>query len=175
LQNNKFYAGHSMEFMNKFIEAIPKKKKYHLDIAVGLTEVINHLSLCKKRNDNLILDHKILKEFGLYFQHIPRYLKCFEQAGLIELSLRKGAAPKVKLLFLDPLRYVPNYKQINKVHNKGNKRNLMQMHKAPSANALGDLMQIREVENPSCKGPKEPPKGGKQGEGLRKEEGPHDQ
>ena len=144
-----------MEWMNKFIEAIPKKKKYHLDIAVGLATVINHLSICKKRNDNLVLDHVILKEFGLYFQHIPRYLLCFEEAGLIKVVLKNGAAPQINLLVIDPIRYVPNYKKVQ----RGNKRNLMQNTQVPSANALDDLMQMHEVENPSSKGAKEPLKG----------------
>lgn|GEM_PF-2947829 len=158
MQNNKFYAGHSMEWMNKFIESIPKKKKYHLGIAAGLATAINHLSICKKRNDNLVLEHTILEEFGLGHKHISRYLLCFERAGLIEVTLKNGAAPKVKLLLIDPLRYVPNYKQLQ----RGNKRNLDQKDQVPRPNSLGHLDQIIQVINPRSKGPKEPRVNGNQ-------------
>ena len=169
MQNNKFYAGHSMEWMNKFMETIPKKKKYRLNIAYCLAEAINHLSILKKRNDNLVLNHDILKEFNLWYKHIPRYLLCFEKAGLIETSLKNGAAPKIKLLLVDPLRYVPYYKQSNSTKkHKGNKRNLDQNDQPPRPKRLGNLDQNDQVETLNFEGPKEPPKEPpKQGKGVK--------
>jgi len=99
------------------MEAIPKGKKYRLNIAFCLAIAINHLSVCKKRNDNLVLDHKVLSEFYIWHKHISRYLRCFEQAGLIEVTSKKGAAPRIKLLLLNSRGYIPNYKQ-NKYEDK---------------------------------------------------------
>ena len=159
-----FYAGHSMEWIERFKKAIPNTSKLHLTNAICLAEAIHHQTTFKKRND-IILNRKALRDFGLNYHRVKPYLLCFEKAGLIELTIKRRSPTKVKLILLDSHQYVPKNNEIKDTYN--NKSNYVRMNLTQGSNKPSNYARTDLDENNNSENPKEPPKGGKQEEGPR--------
>jgi len=129
--NGPYYAGHGINWMQEFLDAVPKW--YHKDIAFCLACAIHHLYIIKKSN-KLKLNHKILSEFCIVRQRVAKYLQFFKDAGLIDYQIQRGSTPKVTLL------KVPNTnKQL--INNK----QLTNKQKEPVTNRTGKLLQTEQV------------------------------
>ena len=162
------------------MDSIPERKWYHKNIAFLLAQAINDLAILNKTTENLVLTHKVLQKFNLWHKHIPRYLKCFEEAGLIKCDFKNGQAPKITLLVVDGRGKPKNNLDQNSQsttsitstpiinNNIINKRNLDQNDQVPRPNGLGDLDQNDQVQK-SSKGGVGEVEGGRmvEGEGGR--------
>ena len=61
--NGAFYAGHGIDWMQKFLDAIPNKQRTSKSIAYALASCIHHQVIYTK-NTNITLTHKKLNSFG---------------------------------------------------------------------------------------------------------------
>jgi len=119
--NDVFYAGHGLDWMRKFLDAIPKKQRVSKSIAYALASCIHHQVLYTK-NTNITLTHKKLNSFGIDRRSIQLYLFYFQKAGLINYTIKKGNAPKIKLILLSNsvlLTTKSSTKTIKATYNKG--------------------------------------------------------
>ena len=113
--NTTFYSGHSLEWTQKFIEALPKKKGLDYAKAVCIAALLQHkYTLTKKRE--IILNHTDLRNFGLWERNLIKYLPYFEEEKLITWVRKKGAPPKIILNSLPPNYVLNNKKKINKIN-----------------------------------------------------------
>jgi hypothetical protein len=147
---DEYYAGHSFAWIQKFLDSVPERKWHRKAIAYCLAETINDLSIRGKTTKNLLLSHKALQRFDLWHKHIPRYLECFKQAGLIDYTIKKGAAPRLTLLFTDLRgKNRDSTTHHNSTYNKKNKRNrhLDQKAQVPRPKSIGYLDQKAQVQN----------------------------
>jgi hypothetical protein len=106
-----FYAGHSFDWMKRFLNAIPKGSRLVKSTAVCIAEVIHHQFIYKKQ-PILILNHAILERFGVGRQHIKPYLLHFQEVGLINVSFKRGVSPKIELLAVPPKYLIINNEAI---------------------------------------------------------------
>jgi len=119
--NDVFYAGHGLDWMRKFLDAIPKKQRVSKSIAYALASCIHHQVLYTK-NTNITLTHKKLNSFGIDRRSIQLYLFYFQKAGLINYTIKKGNAPKIQLILLSNsvlLTTKSSTKTIKATYNKG--------------------------------------------------------
>ncbi len=111
----KYYAGHSFQWMESFMKAIPKGQRLVGGIAFSLACCIHHQYIYKKHK-TFKLSHKILESFKVDSRHIRPYLCAFQQAGLIKYNIKNGKKPIITLLL------IPS-NTINNIINKHKKRN----------------------------------------------------
>lgn len=95
----KYYAGHSFNWMNYFINAIPANQGFVKCIAVCVAEAIHHQCIYTKQ-PIFSLSHSVLDCFGIDRRSVKQYLLFFQKAKLIKVSFKQGASPKIKLLLL---------------------------------------------------------------------------
>lgn len=100
---SKYYAGHSMDWIKKFREAIPEKSHLRRIVARSIAEAIQHQYSCTRKED-IILNSSSLKDFDICSKNMKPYLQYFQEAELLEVSFKKGKAPRIKLVCL-PSRY----------------------------------------------------------------------
>ena len=101
---NNYYAGHDLEWMEKFMKAFSKKsKKQRLvkSTAFAIACCIHHQYIYK-RQKTFKLSHKILSLFGIDSRYLKPYLFFFQQAGLLKFKIEKGKSPIITLKFLPP-------------------------------------------------------------------------
>ena len=142
--NNSFYAGHRIEWTQKFIDSIHsynKKNKKTLwpSRAFCVACALQHKYTLEKKK-TITLDHKTLELFEVSARRLKIYLQVFEQAGLIIFSYKMGAAPIVTLISL-PYKYVQKNKRII------DKRNLYQSDEVTST-------KVYRLPIPKCIGSK---------------------
>ncbi|EMR74256.1 hypothetical protein MBGDN05_00686 [Thermoplasmatales archaeon SCGC AB-539-N05] len=114
----QFYAGHSFDWMNKFLNAIPKKHRLKQSIAFSLAACIHHQFIYTKQS-TFKLTHKTLDSFGVNRRSIRPYLTLFQKAGLIDYNVKRGRSPIVELLVLPTDHYIINKKTIKEYIIKG--------------------------------------------------------
>lgn len=95
-----FYNRHSLVWMRKFTNSIPKNSHLSRPIAFCLAAAIHHQTTIKK-SSSIQLTHTVLEEFSLHRRHLKRYLKYFQKAKLIQFSISQGSTLSVKLLEKD--------------------------------------------------------------------------
>jgi len=142
--NNEFYAGHSIAWIQKFIDAVHfynkrNKKTLRPSRAFCVACAIQHKYTLEKKKV-ITLDHKILDEFKVSARRLKTYLELFEQAGLLTFSYKMGAAPVITLTSL-PYMYVQKNKRIK------DKRNLYQSDEVTST-------KVCRLPIPKCIGSK---------------------
>ena len=101
---NNYYAGHDLEWMEKFMKAFSKKsKKQRLvkSTAFAIACCIHHQYIYK-RQKTFKLSHKILSLFGIDYRYLKPYLILFQQAGLLKFKIEKGKSPIITLKLLPP-------------------------------------------------------------------------
>ena len=157
---SEFYAGHSMEWMDRFVNAIPKGLQLRRGTVVGIASAIHHQFTLSKKED-ITLSHSILEYFAVNPRCIKPYLLLFKKEGLIDVVFKKGASPKVKLLCL------PQYR---KTLINNNKRNLHQISHVPTPNRSGFKKNIKKGRNGGSKSGSQGYKGTK-GARDRREQG----
>lgn len=97
----KYYAGHSMNWIERFKVSIPKESRLKQSIALCIAMALQHQYNCTK-NIDIILNHSALAYFGVDSRCIRPYLLYFQQAGLIQVFFKRKAAPRVTLVSLPP-------------------------------------------------------------------------
>ena len=105
----KYYAGHSFEWMQRFLQAIPKSRVKC--IAVCLAEAIHHKFIYTKQ-PVFNLSHSTLEKFGITRQSSRPYLQFFQEAELINVTFRNKASPIIQLLLLPTNYYNINNKTL---------------------------------------------------------------
>jgi len=90
-----------MGWIRKFREAIPEKSHLRRIIARSIAEAIQHQYNCTGKED-IILNSFSLKDFDICSKNMKPYLQYFQKAGLLEVSFKKGKAPRIKLLCRPP-------------------------------------------------------------------------
>ena len=111
--SGSYYSGHTIEWMEKFLEAIPRKQQYKKAIAYALASCICHQYVYTKK-DSFKLNHAVLAGFGLNRRSIKLYLEFFTEAGLIEYSIEKGKSPVVRLILTSNILSLVNKYNLNK-------------------------------------------------------------
>jgi len=121
--NEKFYAGHNMNWMQQFLDAVPNKKRTSKSIGFSLACCIHHQYVYKKKNIFKI-NHNSLQYFGVKRKSLKTYLEYFKQARLINYTIKNGKIPTIELLLI-PTNYLLINKQLkttNIYHTGGIKR-----------------------------------------------------
>ena len=98
---SRYYAGHSMDWIKKFKEAIPEESHLRRIIARSIAEAIQHQYNLTGKED-ISLNSTSLKDFDICSKNMKPYLQYFQEAGLLEVSFNKGKAPKIKLVCRPP-------------------------------------------------------------------------
>lgn len=156
--NGSFYAGHGIDWMQKFLDAIPNKQKFSKSIAYALASCIHHQVIYTK-NTNITLTHKKLNFFGLDRRSIQTYLFYFQKAGLINYLIKKGNAPKIQLILLSNSTLLTtnnNTKTIKAIYNKGTP-----VHKSIGGCTLKYRLGVHKSTGSNSRRIKEPSKGGR--------------
>ncbi len=113
-----YYAGHSFGWMNKFLNAIPKKQRLKRSIAFGIASCIHHQFIYTKQS-LFKLSHKTLNSFGVNRRYLEPYLSLFQEAGLIKYYTEKGKSPIIHLLLRPTNSYIITNDKLNKYIIKG--------------------------------------------------------
>lgn len=116
--NETFYAGHDFKWMNKFLNAIPKKHRFRQSIAFALAACIHH-QFVYTRQSIFNLSHKTLESFGIERRCLKPYLFLFQKAGLLDYTIKKGTSPIIQLIVLPTNYYIINNKTIKQYIIKG--------------------------------------------------------
>ncbi|MBN2065416.1 MAG: hypothetical protein JW771_01220, partial [Candidatus Thermoplasmatota archaeon] len=64
---NQFYAGHDIQWMQRFLDAVPEGRRFQKPIAYCLACCIHHHFVYTK-HDVVRLNHEKLQQFGLIRQ-----------------------------------------------------------------------------------------------------------
>jgi len=103
MKKEPFYAGHSFEWIDKFVSAVPKTKGNRRDTAFCIAAAIQHQYTCTKQT-TIKLDSKLLENFCINRRQLNKYLSYFQDNELLTFFIKKGKTPVINLLYL-PLQY----------------------------------------------------------------------
>ena len=116
--NNGYYAGHSFEWMQKFLNTIPRKKGLSKTNGYAIASCLHHQCIYSKQQV-FKLNHRLLKHFGINRKSLPIYLTFFKNAELINYRIKKGSLPIINLLELPYTNYKINKSNLKIYNIKG--------------------------------------------------------
>jgi hypothetical protein len=159
----EFYAGHSFDWIQKFLDSIPEKRWFHKNIVFCIACCIHH-QYVYKRQSTFKLTHKKLASFGVNRKNLKRYLEVFQQAGLIKYKIELKKSPVITLLSLPNNKQVRSNKSINIYHpyvqkstTPCKKKDMLQVQKK-TCFKINKKRSKEQREEPSGESSKEPNK-----------------